>query len=123
MRHPQSRCAARLKSGERRNDEPPAKLLTEFPATAGPYIRLAFVPGSDTNFLAFNSASANVLNCDTGKLLNAWKPAEDGHFLSLDRKWMTNSADFRIEAPHILESRLLKDIRYKSYGEIVAPGN
>jgi WD40 repeat protein len=104
-------------------DAATGKLLKEFPATLHPYIRLAFVPGSDANLLTFDSASANVWNCDTEKVLHGWKPVEDGHFLSSDGAWITNSAVARIEVPHIPESHLLMNIRYKSYGQIVVHGN
>jgi WD40 repeat protein len=104
-------------------DAATGKLLNEFPASLNPYIRLAFVPGSDSSLLTFDSASANVWDCDTGKVSHGWKSVEDGRFLSPDRKWITDSAAARIEVPHISESHLLMNIRYKSYGQIVLPGN
>jgi WD40 repeat protein len=65
------------------------KLLTKFPAHLHRYVRLAFLPGSDSQLVAFDAASAQVWDVNAVTLLEAWKPVKDGHYLSPDGSWMS----------------------------------
>jgi WD40 repeat protein len=97
------------------------KLLSKFPAHLHRYVRLAFLPGSDTRLLAFDAASAQVWDVERAKLLETWKPVIDGHFLSPDGGWMSYAETERVDVPHILGDDALKNLRYKTSTQIVAP--
>jgi len=99
-------------------DAATGKLLRQLSASLHPYIWLAFIPGSDTNLLTFDAASARVWNVETGKALKGWTQDGDERFVSPDGEWITNARAGRIEVPHIPESHLLTEIQYRSYGQI-----
>ncbi len=97
------------------------KLLSKFAAHLHRYVRLAFLPESDTRLLAFDAASAQVWDVERAKLLETWKPVIDGHFLSPDGRWMSYAETERVDIPHILADDALKNLRYKTSAQIVAP--
>jgi len=97
------------------------KLLSKFPAHLHRYVRLAFLPGSDNRLLAFDATSAQVWDVDHAKLLQTWKPAKDGHFLSPNGKWMSYSETERVDIPHVFGDDILKNLRYKTSAQMVAP--
>lgn len=95
------------------------ELLREFSASLHPFIRLAFVPGSQTDLVTFDAASALVWNIDNGQILQHWRPLDEGRFVSPDGKWVTNPGPGFLEVPRLAERHLIAGIRYKSYGDIV----
>jgi WD40 repeat protein len=97
------------------------KLLSKFPAHLHRYVRLAFLPGSETRLLAYDAASAQVWDVDRAKLLETWKPVKNGHFLSPDGKWMSYAETERVDMPHVLGDDALKNLQYKTSTQIVAP--
>jgi hypothetical protein len=97
------------------------KLLSKFPAHLHRYVHLAFLPESDSRLLAFDAASAQVWDVDRAKLLETWNVAKDHHFVSPDGRWMSYAETERVDIPHVLGDDALKNLRYKTSAQIVAP--